>query len=131
MLHVPLRLPTVGEQEKASRHGRKSQQGREQFFHVSLARLNLRPGAVSFEPFAPVWGFLRIRGENEDAIPAAGGQLSLSHRLHPMAHAGGYALRKIKDENSLFFPGLPDNPLWVGEAENEEQKNHGSSQNDE
>src|ERR1700757_2737396 len=79
MLRAPLGFPTVGEQKEASRRGRKGQQGSEQFFQVSLGRLNLGLGRVPFEPFAPVWSFLRRRAENEDAIPVARSEISLSH----------------------------------------------------
>src|SRR5882724_7986648 len=104
MLHIPLRFPAVGEQKKASRRGGESQQRREQLFQVGVRRLNrVWAGAVLPEPFTPVGGCFRIGGEYEDAILLGGRELSLSRGFHPSAHAGGYALRNIESENSLFL----------------------------
>ena len=132
MLHIPLRFPAVGEQKKASRRGGESQQRREQLFQVGVRRLNrVWAGAVLLEPFTPVGGCFRIGGEYEDAIPVGRSKPSLGGGSHPPAHAGGYALRNIKSENSLFLFSLSGNPLRVGETKNQEQKNNGSRQDDE
>src|SRR5437016_12425054 len=119
MLHIPLRFPAVGEQKKASRRGGESQQRREQLFQVGVRRLNrVWLGAGLLEPFTPVRGFLCIGGENEDAIPVGRSKPSLGGGAHPPAHAGGYAMRNIKSENSLLLFSLSVKPPRIGETKN-------------